>query len=281
MSISSKQAKRIKEARKTVSKKKEDFLLKPVEPSRRQEVRFRNLMNGAIDSTRDAVMQLYNSFDNPQSIEESLDATFANMQWWDELNLQVGANIDTMDDLHREAFYETITSSIGVNVAGFVNETGLGDLLNSIIDDNVNKVEDLKGASKKRVADLIRNAITGQEDKSLSLEKQIRNTFKTTKNQAKFIARDQTQRNVNTLNRFRQEHAGIDKYKWVTSKDNRVRDDHAKMDGLEVDWKTGKILKTILSVKRKLSGKNVKNVANGHVGQDYQCRCVAVPILEV
>lgn len=281
MSVSKAQAKRIEESRKRVSKKKDEYLLKPIEPTRRQEVKYNRSLNEAIDQTKRSVMELYSSLNSPSDIDDELDSLFSNMTWWDDLNTNMGSQIDEMNSTHEEAFYNTITTGVGVNVAGFVSEQGLGDLLNAIVDDNINKVTDLKAGTQKRVADLIMNAITGQEDKSKTLEQQIRESFDVSKNQAKFIARDQTQRNVNTLNRFRQEKAGIEKYKWVTSKDKRVREDHAQMQGLEVDWATGIIQRTVLSIKRGLAGKNVKKVANGHVGQDYNCRCTAVPILEI
>lgn len=282
MSISQAQAKRIMESRKRVSTEKKAFLLRPVEPNRRQEIRYRNLLSEAIDKTKDAVLQLYNSSNDIGDVDGNIDDLFENMEWWDELSTQVGQNLESLDDFHQEAFYHTVTSSVGINVAGFVNEQGLRDLLDVMIEDNVQKITDLKISAQKRVADLVKNALTGQESKSGTLRDQILESFTgATYNQAKFIARDQTQRNINALNRFRQERAGIKKYKWSTSRDNRVGSDHKKMEGLEVDWGTGIILSTPLSRKRDLAGKNVKEVANGHVGQRYQCRCSAIPILEV
>lgn len=286
MAISSAQAKRIKEGRKNLQKKKEEFLLKPVEPSKRQQVTYTNTLLKAVDESKKVVMELYTNIPTLEGFDEVLDRAFENMFWWDALENSVGERVFTQADTQAEEFYETITTATGINVAGFVSEQGLGDLLDAIIESNVTQITDLNANMQQRVSEIVKNALIGQERKSPTLEKQIRDTFNgPTANEAKFIARDQTQRAVNGLNQFRQERSGIKKYKWVTSKDNRVRDkkghDHKIMEGLEVEWESGKILSTPLSRQRGVAGKNVKNVAGGHVGAEYQCRCNAIPILEI
>jgi len=282
MTVPASQAKRIQNSRKNLSKKKEEFLLKPIEPSKRQEVAHRNALLGAVAKTKDIVLEEYSKASSLQAAKDRIDELYSEMAWWDELNTQAKGFVSEWNATHAEAFYETTTTATGINVAGFVSEQGIGDLMNALVETNVDQITDLKEASRKRVIDLVNNSLTGQESKSPTLAASIKEAFNgVTTNQARFIARDQTQRAVNGMNRFRQERAGIEKYKWVTSRDSRVRDNHAKMDGLEVEWKTGKIIKTPLSIKRGLAGKNVKKVAGGHIGQDYQCRCTASPILEI
>jgi len=282
VSISAAQAKRINNSRKNFDKKKDEFLLSPVEPSHRQEIAHRNKLLSAITKTKDIVMETYTKAGSIQQAKDRINELYGEMAWWDELNSQAQGLVGEWDDFHAEAFYETTSTATGINVAGFVSEQGLGDLLSSMVETNVDQITDLKESSRKRVIDLINNSLTGQESKSPTLAASIREAFNgVTANEARFIARDQTQRAINGMNRFRQERTGIKKYKWVTSADKRVRASHKQMNGLEVNWKTGRILTTVLSKKRGLAGKNVKNVAGGHIGQDYQCRCTASPILEI
>ena len=286
MTISKAQAKRIQESRNNLARKKDEFVLEEVEPTSRQQVRYRNAIFSAIDKTKDAVLQLYNSTEDLNYMSNNMETLFERMDWWEDLKIAAKDGVHAMNNYHQQEYYETVTSSIGVNVAGFINEQGLEGVLKSMVEDNVNMITNLSVNAQSRMSELINKNIVGQNGKSPSLEKLIRESFnKTSKNEAKKIARDQTQRVVGGLNRFRQEASGIRKYKWITSNDNRVRSakghNHKIMHGLEVEWATGRIIKTPMSIKRGVAGKNVRNIAGGHVNQEYQCRCSAKPILEV
>jgi SPP1 gp7 family putative phage head morphogenesis protein len=77
---------------------------------------------------------------------------------------------------------------------------------------------------------------------------------------AELVARDQTQKLAGTVNQIRQENAGVTQYVWSTSRDERVRPSHDALDGEIFDWAT-------------------PPPETGHPGQDFQCRCVALPVV--
>lgn len=77
---------------------------------------------------------------------------------------------------------------------------------------------------------------------------------------AEFVARDQTLKMNGAINQERQKQAGITKYVWSTSKDDRVRESHDALEGDIFSWD------------------NPPDI--GHPSEDYLCRCVAVPILD-
>ena len=64
------------------------------------------------------------------------------------------------------------------------------------------------------------------------------------------------------MNEFRQRGAGITKYKWSTSRDGSVRPEHKTNNGKIFNW-------------------DRPPAKTGNPGFDYNCRCVAIPILEV
>jgi SPP1 gp7 family putative phage head morphogenesis protein len=76
---------------------------------------------------------------------------------------------------------------------------------------------------------------------------------------AELIARDQTLKLNGAINRSRQQAAGVTSYVWSTSGDERVRDTHAELDGKTFDWGAPP--------------------EPGNPGEDFQCRCVALPII--
>lgn len=88
-----------------------------------------------------------------------------------------------------------------------------------------------------------------------------------TKRHAELIARDQTLKLYGNLTQARQTGAGIDRYEWSTSADERVRPDHDDLDGTIQSWMNPPVT-------------NQKTGARNHPGTDIQCRCVAVPILD-
>lgn len=74
------------------------------------------------------------------------------------------------------------------------------------------------------------------------------------------IARDQTAKLTAYLDRLRQEQAGIEKYRWLTSRDERVRDRHKQYEGQTYRWD--------------------KPPSDGHPGEAVQCRCLAIAVVE-
>jgi SPP1 gp7 family putative phage head morphogenesis protein len=83
---------------------------------------------------------------------------------------------------------------------------------------------------------------------------------------AELIARDQTLKANADLTAIRHETAGIERYVWSTSRDERVRPMHADLEGTIHAWDDP-------PVTNERGDKN-------HPGGDYQCRCVAIPVLD-
>lgn len=83
---------------------------------------------------------------------------------------------------------------------------------------------------------------------------------------AELIARDQTLKLNGVLNRVKQTSAGIEDYIWSTSADERVRPDHAALDNTVQTWGSPPVTDTSTG-------------ATNEPGQDFQCRCIALPII--
>lgn len=83
---------------------------------------------------------------------------------------------------------------------------------------------------------------------------------------AELIARDQTLKLNGALNEIRQTNAGVKRYTWSTSGDERVRPDHASLDGQECSWDDPPL--------EGIDGEKL------HPGEDIQCRCVALAITD-
>jgi SPP1 gp7 family putative phage head morphogenesis protein len=93
-----------------------------------------------------------------------------------------------------------------------------------------------------------------------TLAREIDKRYQVGLSRATLIARDQLGKLAGQLDRIRQTDLGIKRYIWRTSKDERVRDEHAEREGQTFSW---------------------DDPPEGeHPGEAVQCRCVASPAIE-
>lgn len=102
------------------------------------------------------------------------------------------------------------------------------------------------------------------------MREKIEEQFDVTEGRARVIARDQVSKFNGRLTEQRQVNTGITHYTWLTSKDGHVRSSHAHLDGKVIAWDDPPV--TVTTGKRA----GEKN----HAGQDIQCRCHAIPVLD-
>lgn len=97
-----------------------------------------------------------------------------------------------------------------------------------------------------------------------SIVKEIQRTYGIEKRHARLIARDQMAKLNADLTKSQQQDAGVEEYTWSTSGDSRVRDRHRALNGKTFSWNDPPVVDT-------------KTGRRCHPGEDYQCRCVALP----
>ena len=88
--------------------------------------------------------------------------------------------------------------------------------------------------------------------------------------QARRIARTETSKASTAITRVRSESAGLSWYVWCTSDDSRVRDSHAKMDGVIVSWKDPPSPEELV---------REPSYGHYHAGEIFNCRCYAAPLI--
>lgn len=98
-----------------------------------------------------------------------------------------------------------------------------------------------------------------------ALIEMIQNEWEVSKNKAKFLARQETSLYMSKLRRERFLDAGVSKYKWSTSHDERVRKRHEHLNGKIFTFGNPPVT----------DDKGNRN----EPGEDFNCRCVAIPLL--
>lgn len=139
-------------------------------------------------------------------------------------------------------------------------DPGMGGEIAAFRDENIALVEN----ALRVYARDVREVITAPENVGLRVEElrdQLLERGNVSESRAALIARDQTLKLHGQVTQLRQQRAGVRRYVWSSSRDERVRETHAAKEGEEFEW-------------------NDPPPDTGHPGQDFQCRCVAIPIFE-
>jgi SPP1 gp7 family putative phage head morphogenesis protein len=106
--------------------------------------------------------------------------------------------------------------------------------------------------------------IAGQ--RAESLEDFIKDRFSVSENKSRFLARQEMSLASSKFRENRYKQAGVQYYKWSTSKDERVRDSHAELDGRIFNFDDPPIVD-------KATG------SRANPGEWFNCRCVAIPVI--
>ncbi|WP_298768838.1 phage minor head protein [uncultured Fibrobacter sp.] len=162
--------------------------------------------------------------------------------------------------------------TVGRTIGYIPNQSKLrDDFVNNFVANCKSAAEDQK---KEIAAAVYKHRMFPNED-SGSLVKEINaiNT-KYTKNKSKFIARNETGNLNGAIQRTQMEGAGFRYYKWMSMLDGVTRDTHRSMNGLVCKWEDD----TVYSDDGgKTWKKRTGSMFIGQPGQDYNCRCTAIP----
>jgi SPP1 gp7 family putative phage head morphogenesis protein len=156
---------------------------------------------------------------------------------------------------HNKAEWQkTIKSVYGTNVVQ--HEPWERKLLDVWASNNVTLITSIQEQSLLSLQQaVVQTVMTGSSTKTLA--KKIEATYGTTKKRARFIAEDQISKLQGALTQHRQTSFGIDRYRWETAMDDKVRPSHRSKQGRVFRW-------------------DDPPADTGHPGFDYHCRCIAI-----
>jgi SPP1 gp7 family putative phage head morphogenesis protein len=154
-------------------------------------------------------------------------------------------------------------------------QAGIAPKLETFQAQNLDLITSLQDTELDQLGEVIGEAI----DQGLRVEELrdlILERFDVTQSRADLIARDQVLKLNGQLSQIRQTSAGIVEYVWTTSGDERVRGnpalkrrgggDHYHLNGTTCRWDAPPVT-------------NPDTGETHNPGEDYQCRCVAFPVI--
>lgn len=168
-------------------------------------------------------------------------------------------HIIALERYHRKRFLETVYRWWGIDGSGIMSQATVRPLMARFITDNVNLITKLDDETRAQMQERVGKAIRETIGDRQAIAQAVRDEMgKQPEARVRLIARDQTSKAIGNLNHVRQKEAGIERYVWSTSKDERVRPTHQVKEGMIFRW-------------------DIPPDDTGHPGHDYQCRCVAIP----
>lgn len=172
-------------------------------------------------------------------------------------------------DYHTQEFFQSVKNSFDVDVSKYVSNKQIISIVNDKVADNVALIKDIPIELENQIKEVVSDAATefGVDRQSLQgnldkiLTDKFRGRFRVAKTRAKLIARDQTNKITSTLTEARHKQIGVSKYTWLGVGDSRERANHVEKNN-------------------KIFAYSSPPSDTGNPGQDYQCRCVAVAVID-
>ena len=167
-----------------------------------------------------------------------------------------------------------IKRTFGIDLDGnYYNKGTYNFMIDSWVADNVKSIKGLTEEQWPTMKNIIMEGYFNG-DSITKIKNQIVKQFGKDKRHARQIAVDQVGSLNAQITRYQQQKAGCDKYWWCAVMDNRTRESHAFFHGKIYSWDAPP-----MGWYRTKHG--IVYTRACHPGEDYGCRCVAMPVFEV
>ncbi len=158
---------------------------------------------------------------------------------------------------NKKDLTRVLSHAIGVDI--FLAEPKLAKLMEEFVEENVALITSIP---KQYFADIESKVMAGIKSgmRTEELADLLEKRYGVTQSRAELIARDQVSKFNGDLTETRHRELGIHEYIWRGIMDERERESHVAHEGETYSWAD-------------------PPADTGHPGDDYQCRCVAEPVL--
>lgn len=223
----------------------------------------RRLNQKIAKATRDTILPAYRRELTVDARESDFDALRRLIAGLLSTTTDTVRNLLLLDAIkHTERFAANAKAAFGINLQGVISTEDLQDYLDRAALRNAGLIKGMTDDLVKNIQLVTTTALVNGETAG-QLQKKLKKQFELSDARARLIARDQTSKLNAELNKIRQQQAGVDKYTWRTSRDERVRERHRKLNG--------KVYKY---------GETTGAEEGQEPGQPIQCRCIAQGVIE-
>lgn len=140
------------------------------------------------------------------------------------------------------------------------------DLMERWVEDNVGLIKTIPQETLGRMREIVMEGYRKGET-TTSIVKKVQRAYGISRRHAQLIARDQVAKLNSNITQRQQRDAGVSEYIWSTSGDSRVRNSHKALNNKRFRWDDPPVV-------------DERTGRRCHPGEDYQCRCVALPVFD-
>lgn len=199
--------------------------------------------------------------DQVKKVEEFLDAQSQKTM----MTPEIGTMMDTIIDKLKKQF-ESTTKSIDPSVIEIPFDQKFAEEIKDAYTKNLDKYIQLWHDEQiLRLREKVSQNVQGGY-RAEKLIDTIMGERKVSFNKALFLAKQETSLMTAKYREVRYADVGVNEYMWSTSHDSRVRHDHAELNGKIFRFDHPPVT-------------NRHTMARNNPGEDYGCRCVAIPVL--
>ncbi len=142
-------------------------------------------------------------------------------------------------------------------------EPWLSTFMKAKVVENVSYITKIQDEYIEKIEEIIETGVKGGTNPKI-IRNQLVERIGMTENRAQFIAVDQAGSILGQMTAQRHQDIGIERFTWLTSKDERVRETHKELNN-------------------KVFAYSDPPTVGGRVvlpGEDFRCRCVAIPVFD-
>lgn len=264
-----------------------DRFLPPTTPSKRAEVYYREALADFIRTMVNRITSALSKKNLVDAVAISDDdyinslievlASIAGERIEEKATLLVTRFVKKVHYQNKTQFTRNFKNAFDVDLSSIIEKEVLGDTLSIAIQRNVELITSIKNDF---INDIGSNVFTNYK-KGLrhgELINEIRARGKVSYSRAKIIARDQTAKVNADFEEERNKKLGLDMYKWKGAGDERERESHLVLNNMLCRYSDP----TVYSDDDGKTWKKRESIGGfiGKCGDDYQCRCLAIPYIK-
>lgn len=254
---------------------------KAIRPDKKLEVRYRNNLFRINRTLQDEYLRLGRLIKDGQINQADalrrLDDIDQSMQLrlGQDARMMASTVVEQANETNRDRMQTMFKNVFGIDVFGIVDDLGLREQLDGMIEENIGLIKTIPQDSLQRARNAVTANFRGETLPGGSLMQELQRIGGITKNRARLIARDQTSKLNSSINQARQQSIGVEEYVWRTSKDERVvgnpsglypkgnrkHMNHWDREGKRFRWDSPP--------------------PDGHPGQAINDRCRAEPVIDI
>lgn len=264
-----------------------DRFLPPTTPSKRAEVYYRNALADFIRAMVNRITDALSKKNLVDAVaiseEDYIDslitvlALIAGEQIEEKAKLLATRFVTKVHYQNKTQFTRNFQNAFGIDLSSIIEKEALSDTLAVAVQKNVNLITSIKNDF---INDIGSNVFTNYKKgfRHSELINEIRARGNVSYSRAKLIARDQTAKINADFEEERNKKLGFDIYKWKGTGDERERDSHVVLNNMLCKYSDS----TVYSDDEGKTWKKRKTIGGyiGKCGEDYQCRCLAIPYIK-